>query len=182
MAFALVAVESFLFLLSLPVVIELALFLFVPFVAQWSIGNFITASGTSLCGLLAPIGAVLFCGPRESIAWFIAYIFLTALSGFFDYYLAGAPVSNTHKVSTETSVVFFALNFAAISSIVYLLLLFIGFFFCLAFSFCGFFSLCFLKSGSLAVCSLFLLWLFGCRKFLVKLNVDYRKRCKRNVD
>lgn len=62
---------------------QLSLFLFAPFVVQWSIGNFITASGTSLWGLLAPIGAVLFCGPRESIAWFIAYIFLTALSGFF---------------------------------------------------------------------------------------------------
>jgi len=101
---------------------QLSLFLFAPFVVQWSIGNFITASGTSLWGLLAPIGAVLFCGPRESIAWFIAYIFLTALSGFFDYYLAGSPVSNAHKISTETSVFFFALNFAAISSIVYLLL------------------------------------------------------------
>ena len=101
---------------------QLSLFLFAPFVVQWSIGNFITASGTSLWGLLAPIGAVLFCGPRESIAWFIAYIFLTALSGFFDYYLAGSPVSNAHKISIETSVFFFALNFAAISSIVYLLL------------------------------------------------------------
>jgi len=101
---------------------QLSLFLFAPFIVQWSIGNFITASGTSLWGLLAPIGAVLFCGPRESIAWFIAYIFLTALSGFFDYYLADAPISNTYKVSTETSVFFFALNFAAISSIVYLLL------------------------------------------------------------
>ncbi|HLO63774.1 MAG TPA: adenylate/guanylate cyclase domain-containing protein [Azonexus sp.] len=101
---------------------QLSLFLFAPFAVQWSIGNFITASGTSLWGLLAPIGAVLLCGPRESIAWFIAYIFLTTLSGFFDYYLAGSPVSNVHKVSTETSVFFFALNFAAISSIVYLLL------------------------------------------------------------
>lgn len=103
-------------------VTQLSLFLFAPFVVQWSIGNFISASGTSLWGLLAPIGAVLFCGPRESIAWFIAYIFLTALSGFFDYYLAGSSVSNAHKISTETSVFFFALNFAAISSIVYLLL------------------------------------------------------------
>jgi adenylate cyclase len=39
---------------------QLALFLFMPFVVQWSIGNFITASGVSLWGLLAPIGAVLF--------------------------------------------------------------------------------------------------------------------------
>jgi adenylate cyclase len=37
--------------------IQLSLFLFVPFVAQWSMGNFITASGISLWALLAPIGA-----------------------------------------------------------------------------------------------------------------------------
>ncbi len=101
---------------------QLALFLFTPFAVQWTIGNFITASGASLWGLLAPVGAVLICGPRESIAWFIAYLFLTALSGFFDYYLAGSYSVSAHRVSTETSVFFFALNFAAISSIVYLLL------------------------------------------------------------
>src|SRR5664279_776019 len=41
-------------------VIQLGLFLFMPFVAQWSMGNFITASGLSLWALLSPIGAVLF--------------------------------------------------------------------------------------------------------------------------
>jgi adenylate cyclase len=101
---------------------QLGLFLFAPFAVQWSIGNFITASGTSLWGLLAPIGAVLFFGVRESLAWFFAYIFLTALSGFFDYFLADSLVSNGPKISIRTSVFFFALNFAAISSIVYLLL------------------------------------------------------------
>ena len=101
---------------------QLALFLFAPFAVQWSIGNFITASGTSLWGLLAPIGAVLFFGARESLAWFFAYIFLTALSGFFDYFLADSLLSSGPHVSTRTSVFFFALNFAAISCIVYLLL------------------------------------------------------------
>jgi len=101
---------------------QLALFLFAPFAVQWSIGNFITASGTSLWGLLAPIGAVLFFGVRESLAWFFAYIFLTALSGFFDYFLADSLASNAPQISIRTSVFFFALNFAAISSIVYLLL------------------------------------------------------------
>lgn len=101
---------------------QLALFLFAPFAVQWSIGNFITASGTSLWGLLAPIGAVLVLSIRESAAWFFAYIFLTALSGFFDYFLADSLVAGSPKVSTQTSVFFFALNFAAISSIVYLLL------------------------------------------------------------
>lgn len=102
--------------------IQLALFLFVPFVAQWSMGNFITASGLSLWALLAPIGAVLFIGPREALAWFFAYIFLTALSGSFDYYLADSLTAAQIKVPTQTSVFFFALNFAAVSSIVFLLL------------------------------------------------------------
>ncbi len=101
---------------------QLALFLFTPFVVQWSIGNFITASGISLWGLLAPIGAVLFLGVRESGAWFFAYIFLTALSGFFDYFLADAVVPTGPQVPIRVSVFFFALNFAAVSTIVYLLL------------------------------------------------------------
>jgi hypothetical protein len=101
---------------------QLALFLFAPFAVQWSIGNFITASGTSLWGLLAPIGAVLFFGVRESLAWFFAYIFLTALSGFFDYVLVDSVGTHGPRISIQTSVFFFALNFAAISSIVYLLL------------------------------------------------------------
>ena len=101
---------------------QLTLFLFAPFAVQWSIGNFITASGTSLWGLLAPIGAILFFSPRESIAWFIAYIAMTALSGFFDYFLADSQTASTLQIPVRTSVFFFALNFAAISSIVYLLL------------------------------------------------------------
>ena len=102
--------------------IQLSLFLFVPFVAQWSMGNFITASGISLWALLAPIGAVLFIGAHEALAWFFAYLFFTALSGFFDYYLADSLTSVQVKIPIQTSVFFFALNFAAISTIVFLLL------------------------------------------------------------
>ena len=102
--------------------IQISLFLFVPFVAQWSMGNFISASGLSLWALLAPIGAVLFIGPREALAWFFAYLFLTLLSGSFDYYLADSLASTQAKVPTQTSVFFFALNFAGVSSIVFLLL------------------------------------------------------------
>ena len=102
--------------------VQIALFLFMPFVAQWSIGNFITASGVSLWALLAPIGAVLFIGPSEALAWFFAYLVLTALSGGFDYYLADALPNAKVKVPTQTTVFFFALNFAAVSAIVFLLL------------------------------------------------------------
>ncbi|MBL8415144.1 MAG: adenylate/guanylate cyclase domain-containing protein [Propionivibrio sp.] len=103
-------------------VIQLALFLFMPFVAQWSMGNFISASGVSLWALLAPIGAVLFIGPSQALAWFFAYIVFTALSGAFDYYLADSLTNTPMKVPTRTTVFFFALNFAGVSSIVFLLL------------------------------------------------------------
>ncbi|MBE2257716.1 MAG: adenylate/guanylate cyclase domain-containing protein [Candidatus Accumulibacter sp.] len=102
--------------------IQLSLFLFTPFVAQWSIGSFITASGISLWALLAPIGAVLFIGTRESGAWFFAYVFLTALSGGFDYFLADLPGNLQPAVPERTAAFFFALNFTAVSTIVYLLL------------------------------------------------------------
>ena len=102
--------------------IQITLILFMPFVAQWSMGNFISASGISLWALLAPIGAVLFIGPREALAWFLAYLFLNALSGSFDYYLADSLTATQIKVSTHTTVFFFALNFAGVSTIVFLLL------------------------------------------------------------
>lgn len=103
---------------------QLGLFLFVPFVAQWAIGNFITASGILLWGLLAPIGAILCIGAREALAWFFAYAFLIVMTGVFDFYLADANTYRNAAVSVETSVVFFALNFLAISTIVFMLLRF----------------------------------------------------------
>ncbi|MBI4988896.1 MAG: adenylate/guanylate cyclase domain-containing protein [Rhodocyclales bacterium] len=103
---------------------QLALFLFFPFVVQWSIGNFITASGITIWGLLAPVGAILFMGARESFAWFAAYLFLLALSGFFDFHLASMEIQTKQQIPIKTAVVFFALNFAAVSTIVFLLLRF----------------------------------------------------------
>ena len=98
--------------------IQLSLFLFAPFVMQWSVGSSVTASGVTLWALLAPIGAVVVSGWRESIPWFVAYIILTALSGFFDYFLG---VGNTGGLAMKTIGVFFALNFVAMSSILYFL-------------------------------------------------------------
>ena len=102
--------------------VQLALFLFMPFVAQWSMGNFIASSGVSLWALLAPIGAVLFIGPREALAWFFGYVFLTVFSGGVDYYLADSLPAPLSRVPTQTAVFFFALNFVAVSTIVFLLL------------------------------------------------------------
>lgn len=98
--------------------IQLSLFLFAPFIMQWSIGSSITASGVMLWALMAPVAAVVVSGWRESIPWFVAYLVMTVLSGVFDYYLApGGTFVPMHIIG-----VFFAINFAAMSSIIYFLL------------------------------------------------------------
>ncbi|MBI3068996.1 MAG: adenylate/guanylate cyclase domain-containing protein [Betaproteobacteria bacterium] len=98
---------------------QVTLFLFVPFIMQWSIGSYVTSSGVMLWALLAPLGVMIFQGWRESMPWFFAYVVMTAVSGFFDYYIGygedvGLPA---HSVA-----VFFALNFATMSAIIYLLM------------------------------------------------------------
>lgn len=98
--------------------VQLSLFLFVPFVMQWSIGSAVTASGVMLWALLAPIGALVVKGWRDSIPWFIAYMVMTVVSGGFDYYLGNGDASG---VAMKTIGFFFALNFAAMSSIIYFL-------------------------------------------------------------
>lgn len=98
--------------------IQFSLFLFSPFIMQWSIGNAVASSGVMLWALLAPIGALVVSGWRDSIPWFIAYIVMTVISGLFDYYLASGSEAG---MSMKTVGVFFALNFATMSSIVYFL-------------------------------------------------------------
>jgi adenylate cyclase len=102
---------------------QTCLYLFVPFIMQWSIGSYVTSSGVMLWALLAPIGVMVFQGPKESIPWFFAYIVMTAVSGFFDYYLAYGSEKQT-GLPLQTIAVFFVLNFAAMSTIVYLLVVY----------------------------------------------------------
>jgi adenylate cyclase len=99
--------------------VQLSLFLFVPFIMQWSIGSSVTASGVMLWALLAPIGALVIKGWRDSIPWFVAYIVMTVVSGSFDYYLDSG---SNNGVAMKTIGFFFALNFAAMSSIMYFLM------------------------------------------------------------
>ncbi len=100
-------------------VAQLSLFLFFPFVIQWSIGSFVSSSGIALLALLAPVGAMVCYGHRESIPWFVAYVVLTVLSGAFDFFLAKGEDSG---IPMKTVAVFFVMNFTIISSMVYLLL------------------------------------------------------------
>jgi adenylate cyclase len=99
-------------------VIQLGLILFTPFAMQWSIGNFVNASGVSLWGLMAPVGAVTVLGTRQSVPWFFGWLFMTVMAGVFDYLLAGT----VRNFDLSTVAVFFVLNFGAISVMIYSLL------------------------------------------------------------
>jgi adenylate cyclase len=101
---------------------QLSLFLFLPFGAQWASGNFIDASGVVLWGLLAPVGALLCFGVKESLGWFLAWVILTAVTGAADYFLADPAMMPKLMVPMRTSIIFFALNFIAVSTIIYMLL------------------------------------------------------------
>jgi adenylate cyclase len=99
--------------------LQVSLFLFVPFIMQWSIGSFVSSSGVALWALLAPVGVMIFQGPRQSLPWFSAYVMLTAMSGFFDYWLTDGVEAG---VTMQSIAVFFTLNFVAMSTIMYLLI------------------------------------------------------------
>jgi class 3 adenylate cyclase len=104
-------------------VMQLSLYLAFPFVLQATLGDFITASGFVLWGLLAPVGAILLYNPRDSVIWFAAYVLLIIGAAGYDYWIFSEGVKPP-PVPAKTIVVFFALNFVAISSMVYLLLRF----------------------------------------------------------
>ena len=112
--------------LELFAMLQLGLILFAPFAMQWSIGNFVSASGVSLWGLLAPIGAVTILGTRNSIPWFVGWLFMTAMAGTFDFLLASdidAQVAHGRGGLDMRAVsLFFVLNFTCISAMIYALL------------------------------------------------------------
>ncbi len=101
--------------------LQVSLFLFMPFIMQWSIGSFVSSSGVALWALLAPVGVMIFQGARQSLPWFAAYVILTGISGFFDYWLTSGVEAG---VTMQSIAVFFTLNFIAMSSIMYLLIRF----------------------------------------------------------
>ena len=47
--------------------LQAGLFLFTPFVMQWSIGSYVSSSGVALWALLAPIGVLIFQGAMQSL-------------------------------------------------------------------------------------------------------------------
>jgi adenylate cyclase len=97
---------------------QLLMSLMLPFALQWSLGGFENSSAVSLWAVTAPVGALLFAGPRQSIPWFVAFLGLLGFSAAIDPALTdGAP-----DVPQGVIVTFFALTIAGVSTTAYSLL------------------------------------------------------------
>src|SRR6187431_160361 len=85
---------------------QVGMFLLLPFVLQWSLGGFVESSAVALWAFVAPLGALVFYGPRQAVAWFGAFLALVALSAAID----GILPEPSEEIPSSVGVAFFALN------------------------------------------------------------------------
>jgi adenylate cyclase len=85
---------------------QLAMFLVLPFLLQWSLGGFVESGAVAIWAFVAPLSALVFYGPRQAITWFGAFLALVALSAVID----GVLPEPSEKIPSSVVVVFFALN------------------------------------------------------------------------
>ncbi|MDQ7988748.1 MAG: adenylate/guanylate cyclase domain-containing protein [Candidatus Dactylopiibacterium sp.] len=91
-----------------------------PFAARWLTGDFASASGLVLWGMLAPITALLCQARRESLVWFALYLVFVVLTE-----IGRLPATPEHiSLSPSLLNLMFTLNFAALSTVIYLCLRF----------------------------------------------------------
>jgi class 3 adenylate cyclase len=89
-----------------------------PFMLQWSAGGFVPSGTVMLWAILAPVGALMFHGVRQSMWWFLAYVMLVIFSAAIDPRLE-PPVAELSRVQIAAS---FAFNTIMVSTILFLLL------------------------------------------------------------
>lgn len=96
---------------------QLALILVIPFILGLILGGFVNSSAVVLWSLLAPIGALVFEGPRQALRWFVAYLILVLTSALLQ------PLLVTGNLLPPSVVLaFFLMNICAISAVAFVLL------------------------------------------------------------
>jgi len=85
---------------------QVAMMLLLPFLLQWSIGGFVESGAVALWAFVAPLGALVFYGPRQAIAWFGAFLALVTVSAVID----GVLPEPSEDIPSWVVVAFFALN------------------------------------------------------------------------
>ncbi len=96
---------------------ELALILLLPFALGIALGGFVNSSAVVLWSLLAPIGALIFYGPRQALGWFAAYLTLLLASS-----LIQPNLRADNNLPALVRLAFFLMNIGAISTVAFALL------------------------------------------------------------
>lgn len=97
---------------------QLAMLLVMPFFMQWVIGGFEASSGVAIWAILAPVGALMILGTRQSTPWFALFMVLSAVSWELDPTFA----SNALPIPTYIKDVFFAINLIGVATILYIVM------------------------------------------------------------
>jgi guanylate cyclase len=85
---------------------QLALILALPFLLQWSLGGFVTGSAVAVWAFVAPLGALVFCTPRQATGWFAAFCAFVLVSALID----GVLPEPEPPIPSRLVITFFALN------------------------------------------------------------------------
>ena len=96
---------------------QLLLILLLPFLLMLTLGGFVNGSAVVLWSLICPLGALLFAGRRQAVAWFLAFLGLVAVSGALEPF---APAGN--NLPSAVVIAFFAMNFVAVPTVTFVLL------------------------------------------------------------
>ncbi len=98
---------------------QLALILALPFLLMISLGGVINSSAVILWSLLAPLGALLVSGRRQSVNWFVGYVVLIVTSRFLE-----PLVRSSNNLPPAAILIFFVMNLVGPSLIVYILVIY----------------------------------------------------------
>ncbi len=97
---------------------QLVMLLVMPFFMQWIIGGFSASSGIAGWAVLAPVGALMILGTRQSTPWFLLFGGLVIASwGMNDMFMSFAL-----PIPKQTQMLFFITNIGGVATILYLLM------------------------------------------------------------
>jgi guanylate cyclase len=91
--------------------------LLAPTLSMVPLGGFLPSGGVGLWGILAPVGALVFSGPRAGLRWYIAYLAVFITSG-----LVGQIVGALSTLPEWFTSTMLGLNVAVGGSIVFILI------------------------------------------------------------
>lgn len=91
--------------------------LLAPTLSMIPLGGFLLSGGVGLWGILAPVGALVFSGPRAGLRWYVAYLAVFITSGF-----AGQVVGAVSTLPEWFTSTMLGLNVALGGTIVFILI------------------------------------------------------------